>query len=114
MPEVNSFCQQYAAEVHADGISDSSDAKGCIWSELYAVMKRKCGPTCFKTTYACLTPQSYCVKVGNEKDAISRGLAYYGDSSGMLDSSRVKTFDDGNACDDYCLKSTEFGIQLRS
>lgn len=114
---VTDFCNKYVAEIKDEGTehvgADDSASKtnGCIWSVLYDRMKAKCGHECFERTYACLTPQSYCLRLGNEKGALAAGMQYLGDVSGMVDTSGVKTFKSADECDAYCLNATDTGIR---
>lgn len=109
------FCKKYAAEINSEGKDGGGSAVsggGCIWSVLYDQMKSSCQSDCFHRTFACLTPESYCVRAGNEKGALSAGMQFLGDTAGFVDISQVKTFDNASDCDTFCLAAKDTGIRV--
>jgi len=85
--------------------------KGCLFSVLYSRMLDRCqDDKCLKRTWACLVPNSYCERVGNEENSIPSTMKYFGDTAGLIDTSQVKRFDDEHACNQFCLSSPSAGL----
>lgn len=120
---VKSFCAAYTQSImdesqsHVSGpdgqgfpTDQAAQTSGCLFSELYEHMLEKCQSKCVKRTWACLVPQSYCTRVGNEADSISNTLKYFGDTGGLIDTSGVKRYDNEHECNQTCLASVDGGL----
>jgi hypothetical protein len=130
--EVKSFCEAHKQSIIEESQSHvsspqkvtTSDGKtlwvptdrpgqtsGCLFSVLYDHMLDECRPKgCLKKSWACLVPQSYCTRVGNEADSISSTLKYRGDSGGLMDTSGIERYDDEHSCNVFCLASETGGL----
>jgi hypothetical protein len=105
---VKSFCATYKKNIMMETQGNPS---GCMFSELYNLMKTTCKSNpCLKTNFACLAPESYCVKVGNEAGALAKGLGFDGDLASVIDVSKIKMYQDQGQCDSACLKDPNGGL----
>ena len=123
---VKSFCEAHKESIieesqsHVTGpdkqgfpTDRAAQTSGCLFSVLYDHMLDECKPKgCLKKSWACLVPQSYCERVGNEPDSISSTLKHLGDSGGLIDTSGIKRYDDEHSCNAFCLSSATAGLPV--
>lgn len=109
--EVKRFCVQFIPAVQAELPGSGADSSATI-STMYANMLVKCAD-CVRESWACLTPESYCERVGNEKGSIASGLNYEygGDSSQYLGGGDIRKFTTEHECNKFCLASADAGLQ---
>ncbi len=55
----------------------------------------------------CLAPQSYCLAVGNEANAVAKGFEHEFGSSASMFLGKIKTFSKEHECNVHCLSSDE-------
>jgi hypothetical protein len=115
--EVKSFCEAHKQSIidesqsHVSPTDRPGQTSGCLFSVLYDHMLDECRPKgCLKKSWACLVPQSYCTRVGNEADSISSTLKYRGDSGGLVDTSGIERYDNEHSCNVFCLASATGGL----
>jgi hypothetical protein len=120
---VKSFCDSYKQSIidesqsHVTGpdkygfpTDKTAQTEGCNFSVLYAQMVAECESSCMKRSWACLVPQSYCDKVGNEDSSISSTLEHLGDAGGLIDTSGIKRYDSEHDCNLACLAQVSGGL----